>query len=109
MCDFCSKFAADMRKILAIITLFALCVCAHAETIVLRTGARVKGTIVFQNEEVVIVRDGNGARFQYPRAEVEQIVADANAEEEEVVVAEESPRWAARKRRSFSNSPVARR
>ena len=97
MCDFCSKFAADMRKILAIIALFALCVCAHAETIVLRTGARVRGTIVFQNEEVVIVRDGNGARFQYPRAEVEQIVADANTEEEEVVVAEEQPEMGSKK------------
>ena len=51
-------------------------VCAHAETIVLRTGARVEGTIVFQNEEVVIIRDAEGARFQYPRAEVESVTSE---------------------------------
>lgn len=73
-----------MRKILAIIAIFALCLCAHAETVILRTGARVKGTIVFQNEEVVIIRDTKGARFQYPRAEVEQIVTE-EVEEQEVV------------------------
>lgn len=73
-----------MRKILAIIAIFALCLCAHAETVILRTGARVKGTIVFQNEEVVIIRDTKGARFQYPRAEVEQILTD-EVEEQEVV------------------------
>ena len=50
--------------------------CAHAETIVLRTGARMKGTIVFQNDEVVIVRDTEGARFQFPRADVEQVLTD---------------------------------
>jgi hypothetical protein len=42
----------------------------------LRTGARIKGKIVLQNEEVVIVRDAEGARFQYPRAEVVEIVED---------------------------------
>jgi hypothetical protein len=66
-----------MRKILIVIVLFcASLACAHAETIILRTGARVKGTIVFQNEEVVIVRDAEGARFQYPRADVQEILAD---------------------------------
>lgn len=52
---------------------------AHAETIILRTGARVKGTIIFQNEEVVVVRDESGARFQYLRADVEQILSDEEA------------------------------
>ena len=74
-----------MRKILATFAILALCICAHAETVILRTGARVKGTIVFQNEEVVIVRDAKGARFQYPRAEVEQILTDEVEEQEEVV------------------------
>ena len=50
---------------------------AHAETIVLHTGARVKGEIVFQNEEVVIVRNAEtGGRIQYPRAEVEAVLSD---------------------------------
>jgi len=65
---------------------------AHAETIILRTGARVKGTIIFQNEEVVVVRDESGARFQYPRTDVEQILSDEEAAAEpEVTVAEEEP------------------
>jgi len=96
-CNFARKIVAIMKKVLAIVAIFALCVCAHAETIVLRTGARVRGTIVFQNEEVVIVRDANGARFQYPRAEVEQIVADTNAEEEEVAVEDEQPEMGTKK------------
>lgn len=64
----------------AIHIVFFLCffaLCAHAETIILRTGAHVNGTIVFQNEEVVIIRDAaSGARFQYPRADIETILAD---------------------------------
>ena len=76
-----------MRKIVFLIALcFAL--CAHAETIVLRTGARVKGTIVFQNEEVVILRNAEGARFQYPRAEVQEILTE-EVEEEEAPVEEQ--------------------
>jgi hypothetical protein len=54
----------------------------------LRTGARVKGSIVFQNEEVVIIRDPEtGARFQYPRAEVTEILT-VEAEEPEQVAEE---------------------
>ncbi len=70
-----------MRKSLYIFVFFCLsALCAHAETIVLRTGARVKGTIVFQNEEVVIVREAeSGARFQYPRADVEVVLSDEEA------------------------------
>ena len=65
-----------MRKTLVLFALSLVCaICAHAETIVLRTGARVKGEIVLQNADVVIVRDASGARFQYPRAEVQEILA----------------------------------
>ena len=71
-----------MRKILAILVFFALCVCAHAETIVLRTGARVKGTIVFQNDDVVILRNAEGARFQYPKTDVAEILSDDAVVEE---------------------------
>lgn len=65
-----------MRKLTVIFTLLALCVCVHAETIILRTGARVLGTIVFQNEEVVIIRNAEGARFQYPKSDVAEIVSE---------------------------------
>ena len=71
-----------MRKVVLLIVLCAAVLCAHAETLILRTGARVQGTIVFQNEEVVIIRDYNGQRFQYPRVDVAQILSDATADEE---------------------------
>ena len=75
-----------MKKVLSIFALALLCtVCAHAETLILRTGARVKGEILFQNEEVVIIRNAEGARFQYPRAEVQEILMVDPVEEVEVV------------------------
>ena len=74
-----------MTKRLYILVLICLLsvAYAYAETIILRTGARVKGTILFQNEEVVIIRDASGARYQYPRAEVEQVLADSPIDAEE--------------------------
>ena len=82
------KFAPKMRKVVFLIALcFAL--CAHAETLLLRTGARVKGTIIFQNEEVVIIRNDEGARFQYPRADVAEILAnDVEPEVQDTIVPE---------------------
>ncbi len=75
-----------MKKVLSIFALALLCaLCAHAETLILRTGARVKGEILFQNEEVVIIRNAEGARFQYPRAEVQEILTVVPVEEEVVV------------------------
>ena len=71
-----------MRKAAFLIVFLASLLCAHAETIVLRTGARVQGTIVFQNEEVVIIRNAEGQRFQYMRADVEQVLSDEEAVEE---------------------------
>ncbi len=71
------------KRILFIVLCVFAFTCAYAETIILRTGARVKGTIVFQNEEVVIIRDPEtGARFQYPRAEVSEILTVDPTEEE---------------------------
>lgn len=64
-----------MKRILFLTALCLAFACAHAETIVLRTGARVTGTILVQNDDVVIIRDAGGARFQYPRAEVQEILA----------------------------------
>lgn len=84
-----------MKRIAFLIVFCASLLCAHAETIILHTGARVKGTVVFQNEEVVIVRNEEGKRFQYMRADVEQILTEeqtieeaqeVEAEEEEVKV-----------------------
>lgn len=85
ICEFFRTFAPDMKKIFLLIAFVAVSlVCAHAETIVLRTGARVIGTVVIMNDDVVIVRDASGARFQYPRAEVVEVIK----EEEKEIVAE---------------------
>lgn len=76
-----------MKKLYTIALILLCALCAHAETLILRTGARVKGEILFRNEEVVIIRNAEGARFQYPRAEVQEILMVDPVEEE--VVAEE--------------------
>lgn len=74
-----------MKKSILLILLFcASFICAHAETLVLRTGTRVEGTIVFQNEEVVIIRNAEGARFQYPRTDIAEILTDEAAQEQAV-------------------------
>ena len=70
-----------MKKSFIILLLLCVCVlCAYAETVILlRTGARVEGTIVFENEEVVIVKTEEG-RFQYPRTEILGIGSDDSEE-----------------------------
>ncbi len=62
-------------KNLSLRTVFSLLILltalsARAEVVVLRTGAEIRGTIVLQNDDVVIVKDASGARYQYPRADV---------------------------------------
>lgn len=77
-----------MTKRLALLAcLIAFVTFACAETIVLRTGARVQGTIVFQNDDVVIIRDASGARSQYPRSDVKEIITDG----QETVVETKEP------------------
>ena len=66
----------DMKRILYLTAFIIAFTCVHAETIVLRTGARMVGTIVMQNEDVVIFRNAEGARFQYPRADVQEILKE---------------------------------
>ncbi len=101
MCKFFSNFAPDMKKLALIIVLCFLSLAyAHAETIVLHTGARVEGTILFQNDEVVIVRDEAGARFQYLRTDVAEILSD-NAEEAEQVDIEAEPEITTSKKASI--------
>jgi len=60
----------------------ALAAGLHAEIIVLKTGAKIKGTVIFENEEVFIFRDAEGARFQYPRSEVSGVLPDEEPTEQ---------------------------
>ena len=73
-----------MKRILNIL-LFAVlfAVTAAAETVTLRSGKVITGTILIQNDEVVIIRDANGARHQYPAAEVLSVSSSDAREEEE--------------------------
>lgn len=90
MCKKSSNFAPDKKsahlmntkKFILFAIFSACCLCVHAETLILRTGARVVGTIVFQNEEVVIIRDESGARFQYPRTDIQEVLTENVAAEE---------------------------
>lgn len=91
-----------MRKIAFLTVFLALvCVCTHAETIVLRTGTRVQGTIVFQNEEVVIVRNAEGQRFQYMRADVASIETSEGSVQQSDSVAEAEPEIQVQKKASI--------
>ena len=91
-----------MKKVTILFLFVVAVLCAHAETIVLRTGARVKGTILMQNEQVVIIRDAEGARFQYPRGDVEEILADeVPVAEEQTGEAEETPQIKTAKKASI--------
>ena len=73
----------NKTKYILLIGLLLLSVVSMAEVIVLRSGQRVVGEIVLQNDEVVIVRGENGMRYQYPMNEVSSI-----GMEEEIVVEE---------------------
>ena len=44
-----------------------------ADVIRLKSGKTIEGTILFEDAEVVVIRDATGARYQYPKSE---IVAD---------------------------------
>lgn len=70
-----------MRKHLTILLLL-LSIAIRAEVVTLKNGTRVRGTIVLQNDEVVILRDASGARYQYPRAEVVSIAEETATVEE---------------------------
>ncbi len=56
-----------------------------AEEIRLRSGGTLQGEIIFRNEEIVVLKDATGARFQYPMSEVDSIyiVAEQPRQEEE--------------------------
>lgn len=49
---------------------------AQAEVVVLRSGQRIKGEIMLNNDEVIIVRKKDGSRYQYPKTEVTDIQSE---------------------------------
>lgn len=65
-----------IKRLISIGALLLCLVAAQAEVLTLRGGEVVRGRIVFANEEVVVLQDASGARFQYPRAEITQIAEE---------------------------------
>lgn len=67
-----------MKKITSIILLLLLWVAPlRAEVVTLRSGKVLRGTVLLRNDEVLILRDQNGARFQYPAAEIVSVEDDS--------------------------------
>lgn len=64
------------RKYILLIIALALSSISRAEVIVLNSGAHIAGEILLQNEEVVIIKKKDGARYQYPRTEVASILEE---------------------------------
>ena len=74
-----------MKNRLTLIILALLTVMAsQAAVVVLKNGKRIDGEILINNADVVIVRDNNGARFQYPATEVLSIEEKNTTETAEV-------------------------
>lgn len=76
-----------LRNIL-LLSLILVCtlLCAENEkeqlmTVKLKSGEKVIGTVVFQNSEVLVVRDLKGNRYQYPLSEIQ---TEALATEEDL-------------------------
>lgn len=65
-----------MRQALYTIFLLLLAIVAQAETITLKTGKVIQGTVLFENEEVLVIKDDTGARFQYPKSDIATRTAD---------------------------------
>lgn len=64
------------RKYILLIIALVLSSISRAEVIVLNSGAHIAGEILLQNEEVVIIKKKDGARYQYPRTEVAGILEE---------------------------------
>lgn len=66
-----------MKRLFSILTVLFAWAMLHAEVVVLRSGDTVEGTIVFQNEEVVVIKTRGGTRYQYPMSDVKEILKGA--------------------------------
>lgn len=74
-----------MKHLLHILLLLVLSCPSFAELVTLRSGQIVRGEIVLQNDEVVIIRTNNGMRHQYPASEVVSIRSNESIVAEQTV------------------------
>ena len=65
------------KRLLYLWILLTICITStQAEVVVLRSGQQIKGEMLLNNDEVVILRQKNGLRYQYPKTEVVAIKED---------------------------------
>ena len=65
------------KRLLYLWILLTICITpTQAEVVVLRSGQQIKGEMLLNNDEVVILRQKNGLRYQYPKTEVVAIKDD---------------------------------
>lgn len=69
-----------MRRALFTIFLLLLMITAQAETITLKTGKVIQGTVLFENDDVLVIKDATGARFQYPKSDIATRTNDGEAQ-----------------------------
>lgn len=63
-----------IKRLTILCFLLALLQSTWAEVVVLQSGKTVEGEIVLENEDVVMVRDSDGRKFQFPRVQVAEII-----------------------------------
>ena len=69
-------YTLNKRLLYIVLLWIGLALSAHAEVVLLRSGQIVKGEILLNNEEVVILRQKDGLRYQYPQTEVVSITVE---------------------------------
>lgn len=72
-----------MKKHILLLFIIGLTITMQAETVVLSSGKTITGEILLQNDDVVLVRDKDGRRYQFMRADVTEIKAEEVVEEVE--------------------------
>ena len=81
------------RRLIYILCLWlGVALSLQAEVVVLRSGQVIKGDILLNNEEVVILRQKDGLRYQYPQTEVVSISMDTPAETAMDTIATQRPK-----------------
>lgn len=77
----------NRRYILLLLLLSGLVLHGRSEVVKLQSGQTITGEIILQNDDVVMVRDSEGHKFQFPRAQVVEIMSPAVPVEQTVVSA----------------------
>ena len=71
------------KRLALILLLFCSAFACQAAVVTLKSGKKIVGEVLINNADVVIVRDNDGARFQYPAADVVSVVDEEVKETEE--------------------------